>query len=342
MPAAGYGYLWPLVTFESDGQEIDATCHASNPLSHEPVRYLVSFREAISALTFEQTLDGFVNLVLARLDALGIVGTHLHDLWGEVREERADPELARNRKIEVRLGFDPGEAPVSLMRRLDALGQSAGEGAVDEIAPVCAGPQHAEILDRIEQFSALPGLTAHVSMPELFRPPEGTAVTPWEEGRNVARMARRQLGLEHQPISNKQLADVLGVSDLPQPGALTERPIVGLAIRSSEAGRMKLLFRRRNMPGLRFEAARFLSEQILAPRTESWLPATDTGTARQKVQRSFAAEFLCPIGALRPFLNGDFSPEAIEEAGEHFGVSDVAVKSVLANHREVPFDWVST
>jgi hypothetical protein len=39
-------------------------------------------------------------------------------------------------------------------------------------------------------------------------------------------------------------------------------------------------------------------------------------------------------------LNGDFSPEAIEEAGEYFGVSDLAVKSVLANHREIPFDWV--
>ena len=57
--------------------------------------------------------------------------------------------------------------------------------------------------------------------------------------------------------------------------------------------------------------------------------------------RAFAAEFLCPIDALRQLLNGDFSPESIEEAGEHFGVSELAVKSVLANHREIPFDWVT-
>jgi Zn-dependent peptidase ImmA (M78 family) len=92
---------------------------------------------------------------------------------------------------------------------------------------------------------------------------------------------------------------------------------------------------------LRFEAARFLSEEISAPQRESWLPATDTSTARQKAQRAFAAEFLCPIGALRQFLSEDFSPEAIEEAGERFGVSELAVKSVLANHGEIPIDWVT-
>jgi hypothetical protein len=38
------------------------------------------------------------------------------------------------------------------------------------------------------------------------------------------------------------------------------------------------------------------------------------------------------------FLDGDFSPEAIDDAGDHFGVSELAVKSHLANHRQIPFD----
>jgi hypothetical protein len=279
-------------------------------------------------------------LVLARLEAFGISGTHLHDLWCEVREEHADPELANHRRLEARLGFDPGEAPEGLMRRLDVLRQSAGREAVDELAPVCAGPQHAEILDRIEQFSSLPGVTAYFSMPEPVSGPAATSTTPWERGQGLARLARQHLGFGHLPISDKQLADALGISELPKPGGPTPRPPLGLAIRDSGTARMKLLFRKRNLPALRFEAARFLAEQISAPPRESWLPATDTSTARQKAQRAFAAEFLCPIGSLRQFLNGDFSPEAIEEAGEHFGLSDLAVKSVIANHREIPFDWV--
>jgi hypothetical protein len=340
MPGAGHGYLWPLVTFESDGEQIDTVCRPSNPLSDEPVKYLASFRETISASTFELTLDEFVSLVLARLEACGTGGTYLHDLWREVREERADPELTNERRLEARLGFDPGEAPEGLMRRLDVLCESAGRGAVDELAPVCAGPQYAGILDRIEYFSSLPGVTAHPSMADSFSLPEVAFTAPWERGRGLARMARQNLGFGNQPISDKQLAEALGIFELPKPDGPASRPPLGLVIRNSGTNRMKLLFRKRNLPALRFEAARFLSEQVSAPQGESWLPATDTSTARQKAQRAFAAEFLCPIGTLRQFLNGDFSPEAIEEAGEYFGVSDLAVKSVLANHREIPFDWV--
>jgi len=338
---AGRGYLWPLLTFESDGLAIDVTCRPSNPLSDEPVRYLADFREAISASAFEQMLDRFVNLVLARLEASDVSQTDLHDLWCELQDERRSPDLADNRRLEARLGFDPGEAPEALMQRLSALCRTAGHGAVDELAPVCAGSQHAEILDKIQEFSELPGVTAHVSMAESLRPEAVASAAPWERGQSLARMARQYLGLDHQPISDKQLADALGVSEIPKPDASTARSLLGLAIRSPGNARVKLLFRKRNVPALRFEAARFLSEQISAPQRESWLPATDTRTARQKTQRAFAAEFLCPIGALREFLDRDFSPDSIATAGDYFGVSDLAVKSVLANHHEIPFDWVT-
>ena len=91
MPGAGHGYLWPLLTFASDGEAIDATCRPSNPLSAEPVRYVADFHDAIEARAFERTLDEFVGLVLARLDAVGLSGTDLRLLWDEVLAERADP-----------------------------------------------------------------------------------------------------------------------------------------------------------------------------------------------------------------------------------------------------------
>jgi serine/threonine protein kinase len=42
-----------------------------------------------------------------------------------------------------------------------------------------------------------------------------------------------------------------------------------------------------------------------------------------------------------PHLQSDFSVEAVEEAGEHFGVSELAVRSHLANHGRIPFDAVT-
>jgi Zn-dependent peptidase ImmA (M78 family) len=54
------------------------------------------------------------------------------------------------------------------------------------------------------------------------------------------------------------------------------------------------------------------------------------------MQRAFAAEFLCPIEALRAFLDDDVSNEAIEDAGEHFSVSPLAVRSHLALNGILP------
>ncbi|HZO53713.1 MAG TPA: hypothetical protein VFB63_13440, partial [Bryobacteraceae bacterium] len=70
----------------------------------------------------------------------------------------------------------------------------------------------------------------------------------------------------------------------------------------------------------------------LVPAAETWLPATDSKSSRQKIQRSFAAEFLCPIETLTDFLDGDYSPELVEEAAERFGVSELAVETQLVNH----------
>ena len=258
-------------------------------------------------------------------------------------EERADSSMARDRRLEARLGFEPDEAPVALIDRLESLSGRAGQSAVDELAPVCAGPMHDAILNQIEQLAALPGVEARISLPDAISIRDSLATTPWEKGWTLARKARRLYGLNGQPVSDKQLSEILGINAgaFEQAAGNNTRPPLGLGIRNGNPDQLKLVFRKRNRPGLRFEAVRFLSEQLLAPPGETWLPATDSSTARQKVQRAFAAEFLCPIEGLREFLDDDFSPELIEEAGDLFGVSELAVKSVLANHCEIPADRVT-
>jgi hypothetical protein len=47
-------------------------------------------------------------------------------------------------------------------------------------------------------------------------------------------------------------------------------------------------------------------------------------------------EFLCPIDSLRLYLGDEFLPEAFEDAAEHFGISEMAIKSHLANHHLIP------
>jgi hypothetical protein len=344
MPGAGYGYLWPLLTFASDGEAVDAVCRASNPLSAEPVRYIADFRESIQAQAFVKALDEFVDLVLARLDAVGLAGTELRMLWGEVLAERADPSITLGRTLEAKLGYEPDEAPETLLSRLMLLSEQAGTLAAEEIAPACAGSDPAQALDNIEALAGSSGTDAHFDLPSslLSQSPNGS-VTPWHRGKHLGGEARRAYNLGSRPITDEEIAELLTIPAgalQNGPGAGGRRPI-GLGIRNGKRGDLKLFFRKRNRPALRFEATRFLGDQIFAPVQERWLPVTDTGTARQKTQRAFAIEFLCPISALDEYLEFDFSAEAMEEAAEYFGVSELAVRSHLANHGRIPVDAVT-
>ena len=191
MPGAGHGFLWPPVTFESDGEQISLHCRPSSPSSNEPVRYLADFKETVPAPAFERAIDGLIDLVLARLHKFGLGNTHLENLWTEIQEERADAFLASSRKLEARLGFDPDEAPEDLMDRMDALSERAGKAAVEEMAPVCAGPDPVRILEQIEAFSEQPGVKAQISPPGALMKQYSGVGAPWERGWNLARIARQ-------------------------------------------------------------------------------------------------------------------------------------------------------
>ncbi len=344
MPAAGHGYLWPPLTFAGDGEVVEAICRPSNPLADEPVCYIADFREAMQARTFVTALDEFVDLVLARLDAVGLARTDLHLLWNEIQAERADPLSTFGRTLEAKLGFEPDEAPETLLSRLVTLSEQAGTAAVEEIAPACTGADPARILDSIEALASSAGTEAHFDLPRSLGAEEfNVSTTPWQRGKHLAGQARRAFNFGSRPITDRELAAILAIpAEVLQqcPAAHVPRPL-GLGVRNGRNGKLKLLFRKRNRPALRFEAARFLGDQISTSVQERWLPVTDTGTARQKTQRAFAIELLCPVSALDEYLHLDYSPEAVEGAGEYFGVSELAVRSHLANHGRIPFDAVT-
>jgi Zn-dependent peptidase ImmA (M78 family) len=95
-------------------------------------------------------------------------------------------------------------------------------------------------------------------------------------------------------------------------------------------GRDRIVLASRNLPGRRFAAARIVGDAIIA-RADQWRFATNYSSARQKVQRAFAAEFLVPIEDLDTHLNGSYDEDSIEGAAEFFGVSPMMISSHLAN-----------
>ena len=340
LPAAGYGFIWPQLTFASDGETILATARSSAALSREPVRYLSEFDVLVSASQFEREADNLMDLVLRRLDSLGT--TELHVLWSEVVAERSDPAQSIARRLEARLGYDPDDAPESIVDRLLDVASQAGAGAVDEIAPVCSGSDPSQTLNAVLALASQPGVIGRMSAVPGIHLDNGVGIAPWQRGTLLAHSLRQSLRLGIEPLDDQTLAGLLQIrADHFNELSHSSAPL-GLAIRSGEDGRLKLLFRKRNRLARRFEGARFIADYLAAEQRDRWLPITDAATARQKLQRAFAAEFLCPIESLRKYLGNEFLPEAFEEAAEHFGISEMAIKSHLANNHLIPRNMAET
>jgi hypothetical protein len=338
LTSAGQGFLWPALLFESDGQSIEISMHPSGRAAFEPIKYLGQFRQWVTIEDVENTASTFIDKVLARLSERGVANSQLHALWAEVQKERIDPATTSFRRIEAILGFDPGEAGAEDIQRIRSLETSAGHDAAEEVA-------HATSSTTVSTLLAPAAVeSASASAPRgKFAFKQDSVVLdqilkerhPWHRGYSLAEEFRSSCSLG-ETVSDTELAGLLGLkagSFKSSAGDRQKKLPFGVAVRSKvKADEVHFLFRSPDQIRKRFEAARMIADYILAPISDSWLPTTATHTARQKTQRAFAAEFLCPSRALKSFIGDDTSDYAIEDAAQHFAVSTETVRRQIANH----------
>lgn len=332
--AANHGFVWPRVVFIPDGEVIHLWAGASM-VPNQSVQYLqaLDVPRLITSTNFQQSVESFVQSVLARLDAKELAGTNLAHLWAIVQEDLMDPNAVRRRKLEAKLGFDPEECPEEALSAALQWERQIGGLALSELAPAFAASGATPDLAVIGELSNAPGIvgTPSISPSSIGHLDHGA---PWERAVHDARALRHKLHNICDSMTNDSLHELLGLSS--KAVANLARPMgrspVAVAIPTKD-NQLKFVPRKRTSTGQRFELARFLGEYLSPPTDEKrWLASTDLMTSRQKYQRAFAAEFLCPIDGLKSFLNGDFSSYAIEEAANLFEVSEQTVTSLLRNN----------
>lgn len=334
LAAIGGGFVWPDLSFSSDGEFILAEARRSDPSSGEPIRYLNAFVLPIRAVDFENATADFISVVIERIASLHVNGTELRELWSDLLEERTDPELARWRKLEARLGYDPGEAAEELVLALEEMAGSVGEEAMEEVA--CGSgdqaPEHLAQLWQNLRHEATPIEFPVDRIDFACQDVQRPATLPWERGELLAGRARAEWGLGSEPLCNEMFSNLLGVSrDFLAAGDNISKGPISAGFRD-EQGRVSAVIDKRHPSSRRFVMARVLADQLIAPIEDRLLPVTDAGTARQKVQRAFAQEFLCPHEALIEFFGGHApSSEGIEDAARYFDVSPMLITSKLVS-----------
>jgi hypothetical protein len=337
LTAANQGFIWPRVILASDTELMQIWSTVSNAVDQQSVRYINSLDRPfpVNLLEFEQTAKAFIESVLSRLVATGIANSPLASLWQEVQEELADPYASQYRRREAELGFDPDECPENIVQDALNLAKQMGDKTFSEVAPAYsedileASPLSTTINDLIQEsgFDGKPEVSVHHSALQEF------SKAPWQKANEVASRLRDMIDIAEKPVTDDQLYDLLGLQKTEYEAFDPPRQRrISIAVPSGKTG-FKFHPRKRHPIAKRFELARFIGDYLLYGNCgESWLANTDLRTSRQKYQRAFAAEFLCPLSSLQAYLGNDYSESAMEDAVEYFKVSSQTVESRLINN----------
>ena len=341
MAAADHGYVWPLIMFSTDRTVMNIWAEAFPPDAGQSVRYLNGLDEIASVAmpSFESACRNFIGQVLDRLTSEGCTDSDLAHLWSLVLDDMDNPLERRKRRIEAQFGFDPEGCPPGLLAALIAIEDDKDADVLAELAAVRTW-QGSDSAHYIRELFEAPGIEARPELPEL--PALGKPAEPWQQAKVDAAALRRQIGASDGAVTNHVLADLLGVDVR----TLEEQPESGrrpAAIAGRiDARRFRFVPQRRHPVARRFEWARLIGgcADSIVRDGNTWLASTNAKTARQKYQRAFAAEFLCPIEHLANFMNGDFSESRVEDAAAEFNVSDQTVSLQLRNNFILP--WQDT
>lgn len=305
--SAGGGYVWPDLTFSSDWNTLLVTACVRDPRAWEPISYLRGLRRHVALSEFERAVDDFVHATLARVAGLGERADELSDLWAELGHERGEPALAERRRLEACLGFDPDEAPEGLVSGLLDKAASLGTEAVLQMA----ASGKTETLSHLEAIAdALGSAAAPVSVSNyghlrcFVAEAWNSFDAPWRRGVAAAKEARKLWGLGVEPLVGDRLEELFGVrlSDAVAQGS-HDLPVSAGLREGAASGRFRVALNRSRETGRRFALARLVADDLLAGDGDRLLASTEVRTARQRFQRAFAQELLCPFVGIQEFLN---------------------------------------
>ncbi len=343
MTSIGEGYVWPNLTIFSDGVRTALIAEPSARPEAKPFRYVGALPLVVPSSEFEASVDTFIAQVLQRIENEGLRDTNLSRIWADVTAERSDPEIAKRRKLEAYLGRDPDEVDDDAVEQLLGDVKQLGAEAVDELAAHSAQRRYDPVKLAAATFTNIAqtcGYSASSRNLVKLNVPLGSArsahIPAWRLGARVAQELRAQLKLEDGPISNDQLADMVGTKKDVIVDAASGAADLSFAL-DDKKHEAKIVLRSKWQTGRRFDLARLLGDRLMSSGG-TLFPATRASTYRQKAQRAFAAELLSPFSVVEEMLHGDYSAESQQDVADHFSVSPLAIGTLLKNHGRMPRD----
>ena len=334
LPSVGAGYPWPNISLWGEGHRSAIAVHANIHNLQPSLRFLAEpALEYVASETVDRAIDAFIGQVIQELgaDCDGLNIEHR-----ELLAERTDPAVSAWRRIEAMLGFDPDDAPEGQIAEYEAMAGRFGTDGVEEAALAQQGERSVQALQEAIEVAESSNVVLHAQHEVRIPLAQRAQLPPWRLATDAARDLRARLRIAPGPIRNPALSEVLGmnIDRLTKQRSRAETPYA-LRLREESGNASRLALRSRWSQGRRFELCRSLSDVIWSGN-DALGPLSTARSTRQKFQRAFAQEFLCPFDDLRAYIpDAQPAEDDIEAAARYFHVSERLVQSTLANHNVI-------
>ena len=347
----GSGYDWPNISIYSDGciSYLDST--RSMPNSVRSFEYCDSSLAIVSTKALEGAMSDFIDNTIELLEDKGIQDSNLQRLWKDLMSKRSSSDDARCRAMEARLGLNPDDLDEDEICTILGYVDSIGPDALNEVAADAARmgysagnfPSTEMFQNASAEFGFDVSLDSMVTLSEKSADHSNSVwkygeEEAWQIGKELAGMLRSQEKLNVKSISNRQLAQCAGLKESAISDLSNHWEKMSFRFKNDNSV-SKLTLRPKWETGRRFDLARLIGDRVAREfwklPEERLSPATDASSYRQKLQRAFAAEFLCPIEYIDEISGKDYTPEKQRKVAKEFNVSEQVVSWQIWNHNRI-------
>lgn len=329
MAFAGDGFVLPSLTMVPAPERMHLRWRQHKP-AHARIEFVDEGEASIEREELEAQFRDLIDAVLERLRGNGLTSDALDGEWAALNA--LGPDEREFSRAAALLGVDPFDVSDSLADTIVTFCEHADPSLRDDALAAASSDSLSRVgrwlsqsLEELEECASGRGRSGDGWSNVRQGLPQPSAAKPWQRGYDLARSARRQLGIDG------------GRFDFDSTGALALRSVE----RQSPSTRIQGLVAAdapacvvasKGESGRRFLLARALGDYL--GRSEPG-PAilSSLATDRQARSWAFTAEFLAPAESLRGQLEGErVESEQVDELGIEYGVSTEVIRRQIENH----------
>ncbi len=328
MVSIGRGYCWPHLFFYGDGDSVTAELKNFPKESVIPLHFIEEGSVQISHQEFFTLVLEFLGKIQERLKSQKLSDEGFSLDLKSLIEEWKDIDFHQYRRLEACMGLGIDENPDFVGSVLSLFDESSRLEDVCEI--VSDVNLDSSGLAQLQDTFQILRDKANCDVSVLKNWDTSGAKPSIHTAYQWARILREKLDIDSGAVSEKHFSDLLQLQVGKGLEKLPENACFGMGEFQPD-GKGSLVLTKKHPSSKRFQLARLIGDFVMSHQDSSLHIAGETYSMRQKMQRAFAAEFLCPAAELESSYDPRNREDFISSKAIEYSVSELVIQHQVDN-----------